>query len=251
MVSTHRGHAHMLAKGGSLRGLISELYGKAAGFGRGQSGSMHCVDRSVNFMGATSIVGGTIPIGVGLAFAKKIKKEPGIVVVCIGDAAIEEGVCHESMNFAGLHNLKVIFFLENNLYSCFTHIKHRQPDRSFSHVAAAHGLGFMEYGGSSVSQMKKVAGHVRARTAHGPQLLVVDTYRFVQHCGPDEDDDLGYRDPAEVAAHKAADPLRDWPEYLTNEDIEKIDAEIADEFAYAEAAPFPDQSELGKYLFAT
>src|SRR3990167_9152776 len=100
MVSTHRGHAHYLAKGGSLEKFIAELYGKTTGCSGGLGGSMHLCDRSVGFLGSTSIVGGTIPIGVGLAFSNKLQRKENIVVVCMGDAAIEEGIFWESWNFA-------------------------------------------------------------------------------------------------------------------------------------------------------
>lgn len=251
MVSTHRGHAHYLAKGGSLRGLLCELYGKADGCSRGQGGSMHLVDRSVGFCGSTSIVGGTIPIGVGLAFAKKLQGVGGVVVVCIGDAGVEEGVFHEAANFAGLHSLPVIFLLENNKYSCYTHLRDRQPDRELFHVARAHALGYNDYSGTDVKQMKYKAQVSRRACAAGPQMLVVDTYRWLEHCGPNNDDHLGYRNAAETKAWKDADPLKDWTQYLTPAHKEEIEEEIRAEFEYAEAAPFPDQSELGKYLFAT
>lgn len=252
MVSTHRGHAHYLAKGGSLRGLICELYGKADGCSRGQGGSMHLVDRDVGFCGSTSIVGGTIPVGVGLAFAKKLKKESGCVVVCIGDAAIEEGVFHESANFASLHKLPVIFLLENNFYSCYTHLRERQPDRPLFHVAQAHGLGFLHLNTTIVTEIAhKAKGVVAIAKQDGPQLFVIDTYRFLEHCGPNNDDDLGYRDLAETKKWYELDPLiRCSKKYVAASQVMAIRNEIAAEFAYAEAAPFPEQSELGRYLYA-
>lgn len=252
MVSTHRGHAHYLAKGGSLRGLLCELYGKADGCSRGQGGSMHLIDRSVGFCGSTSIVGGTIPVGVGLAFAKKLQGASGVAVVCIGDAAIEEGVFHESANFASLHSLAVVFVLENNLFSCYTHIRERQPNRGLFHVARAHGLGYCHVpdGNNPFVVASAMANSKKCALEGAPQMLVLDTYRHLEHCGPNNDDHLKYRDQREVNNWKDCDPLNDVKEYLTDDMISCIEDEIHNEFAYAESAPFPDQSELGKYLYA-
>lgn len=239
MVSTHRGHAHYLARGGSLRGLLCELYGKADGCSRGQGGSMHLVDWSVGFAGSTSIVGGTIPVGVGLAFAKKLKGEPGKVVICLGDAAVEEGVFHESANFAALHSLPVIFFIENNLYSCYTRIDQRQPGRPLSSLGVAYGIPHWE-------------------TTDLPRIEVFNTYRFLEHCGPNNDDHLGYRNPYEIKHWEENDPLakresrlRDAGEWTKEfvASFSKIEEEIKTEFDYAINAPYPEQRELGKFLF--
>lgn len=259
VVSTHRGHAHYLAKGGSLHGLLCELYGKVEGCGRGQGGSMHLVDRSVGFAGSTSIVGGTIPVGVGLAFAKKFRRLPGIVAVCIGDAAVEEGVFHESANFASLHNLPVVFVLENNLYSCYTHLKHRQPPRDFGAIAICHNLLFVESNGNRIDEVvessKKAVAAARGFT---PSMLVLNTYRHLEHCGPNNDDHLGYRHTDEIKFWLKNDPVllalnklemaseRDWAKEVEKE----IGREIMAAFDSATKAPFPDQTELGKFEYA-
>lgn len=247
MVSTHRGHAHMLAKGGSLNALISELYGKTSGCGRGQAGSMHLVDWDCGFAGSTSIVGGTIPVGVGLAFAKKLRGEDGCVVVCVGDAAVEEGVFHESANFASLHNLPVIFVLENNFYSCFTHIDDRQPtNRSFEDVAKAHDLLFRTLDGNCVERIAHVTKALVELRA--PSLLVLETYRHLEHCGQANDDHLHYRDPVEVKNWMNHDPLKDV--VLSGEEKAEITKEIAAAFKFAEESPFPSIHELGEYTHA-
>ena len=119
-VSTHRGHAHYLAKGGDLKSMISEIYGKVTGCSRGKGGSMHLIDKKVGFMGTSAIVGNSIPIGVGLALSCQLKKEKNISVIYLGDGAIEEGVFYESLNFAILRNLRVLFVCENNLYSVYS-----------------------------------------------------------------------------------------------------------------------------------
>lgn len=261
MVGTHRSHAFYLAKGGSLRGLICELYGKADGCSRGQGGSMHLVDLNCGFQCSTSIVGGTIPVGVGLAWAQKIRGLPGIVVVCLGDAAIEEGVFHESANFASLHGLPVVFACENNFYSCYTHIRDRQPKRSFYDVAKAHGMDYIGVNGNDVSHIIGWgSGYIHdVRTRKKPLFMEMKTYRHLQHCGPSNDDDLGYRDPAEVEEWMKKDPItitehqlhasKEWTEEFI-ESFALIDEEIRLEFDHAMKAPFPDQSELGKFEYA-
>jgi TPP-dependent pyruvate/acetoin dehydrogenase alpha subunit len=266
MVSTHRGHAHYLAKGGSLRGLLCELYGKRDGCARGQGGSMHLIDRACGFEGSTSIVGGTIPVGVGLAFAKKIKREPGVVVICIGDAAVEEGVFHESANFVGLHALPVVFVLENNLYSCYTHIKDRQPKSSnaggsFASIARTHGFGYSEIDGNDVGKVDVTFKSFHWSLAQKkPHLMVMHTYRHLEHCGPNNDDHLGYRDHNETKGWFLHDPLLiaenelcqhgGWTKEFVDKFVE-IDNEINFEFAYALSAEPPNESESGKYEYAT
>jgi TPP-dependent pyruvate/acetoin dehydrogenase alpha subunit len=208
MVSTHRAHAHYLAKGGNLSKMFAEFYGKSTGYASGFGASMHMLDLECGFYGSTSIVGGTIPIGGGLAFSKKLKMEPGIVVTFFGDAAVEEGVAHETFNFAGLKNLPALFVLENNRFSCYTHIKERQPDRELKYIAMAHGLGFDELDGNDIKVVCAGARAAALKAAQGaPQLLVLNTYRQLEHCGGANDDQLGYRGPQEIKEWLDRDPL--------------------------------------------
>ena len=257
MVSTHRGHAHYLAKGGSLRGLLCELHGKGDGCGRGQAGSMHLIDRSVGFCGSTSIVGGTIPIGVGLAFAKKLRREGGIVVVCIGDAAIEEGVFHESANFASLHNLPVAFVCENNLYSCYTHIRDRQPNRGMQNIALAHDMSYYSCDGNDAFAITKHINFSKPRNGYGPIFIELETYRYHRHCGPEPDDHLNYRDENELKYWLERDPLGVTAKQLheasewngITDHFLKIEDEIQFEMEYARTAKYPEQWELGAYEY--
>ena len=247
MVSTHRGHAHMMAKGGSLKSLIAELYGKITGCGRGQAGSMHLIDVACGFMGSTSIVAGTVPVGVGMAKAKQRKKQEGITVICIGDAVVEEGVFHESANLASINNLPVVFVLENNFYSCFTHIDERQPvQRSFEDIAKAHGLLFRAVDGNNVDYVSHAMADLKEMGK--PSLLVLETYRHLEHCGPNNDDHLNYRDKEEIAIWKTHDPILkiSAPEHW----IKEIKEEIAEAFKFAEESPFPGISELGAHTYA-
>ncbi len=140
-VSTHRAHAHYLAKGGNLKAMLAEIYGKKTGCSHGMGGSMHLIDKSVGFMGSTAIVGGTIPIGVGLGLSIQIKNEEKISTVFLGDGATEEGVFYESLNFTALKSLPVLFICENNLYSVYTKLEDRQPkNRKIHQLALAIGI---------------------------------------------------------------------------------------------------------------
>lgn len=248
MVSTHRGHAHYLAKGGTAEGLIHELYGKKTGCSRGHGGSMHLVDLGNGFAGSTSIVGGTIPVGVGIAFANKVRGKKDLVAICIGDAAIEQGVFHESANFAALHNLRVVFWCENNSYSCYTHIAERQPERhSMLPVARAHSLKFTKVFGNDVhSIVQDMRWKFDAlRDGGGPIFVELETHRFKEHCGPSDDDHLGYRKEGELAEWLARDPISItgaeldakglWPKDY-DEQLAKIDQEIESAFVSAKLA---------------
>lgn len=253
MVSTHRGHAHYLAKGGSLKGLIGELYGKSTGCSKGNGGSMHLIDLDCGFYGSTSIVAGTVPVGVGISFADKLQGKTNWTVICIGDAVVEQGVFHEAANFASLHKLKVLFLCENNKYSCFTNIKERQPERGpngrfnethFQAIAAAHGLNY-----KTVHQAPEaIVYETKALLGLGrPAFLEVPTYRYVEHCGPDSDDNLNYRDPYEVKQWLRMDQVN---AFNYKPDLEKIELEIKEAFEHAKAAPYPDASEIGRYIYA-
>ena len=127
-VSTHRCHAHYLAKGGSLKKMIAELHGKKTGCAKGKGGSMHLIDKNVGFFGTSAIVAHNIPVGVGMALSIKNKKKKEIVIIYLGDGAVEEGVFFESINFAIIKKLPVLFVCENNFYSVYSHLKKRQPE---------------------------------------------------------------------------------------------------------------------------
>lgn len=241
MVGTHRSHAWYLAKGGSLKGLIGELYGKSSGCAKGNGGSMHLIDLNCNFWGSTSIVSGTIPVGVGLAFADKMRNNNSITAICFGDAAIEEGVFHESANFAALHKLSVLFICENNQYSCYTHISQRQPGRDLSAIAKAHNLEYLQ----ANENINDILLCMRMLKRIGtPAFLEIPTWRHLEHCGPNNDDQLKYR---------TQKPLEDWWDInkQNNADILKIGYEIEEAFKYAKEAPYPDQLEVGKYIYAS
>lgn len=262
VVSTHRAHAHYLAKNGSLKALISELYGREDGCTGGQGGSMHLIDLAQNFIGSTSIVGGTIPVGVGSAFTAKLKKEDRISVIYFGDTTIEEGVFHESMNFAALKKLPVLFVCENNNYSCYSPRKNRQPEREVVDVAKAHGMHHGAFGGNDVYEVyEKVAPFIDyIRSGQGPAFIELSTFRILEHCGPHNDDGLNYRDPSEIEAGLKDDAVENARKFLQGKGIydqaweENARAEILNEtkeaFEFAKNSPYPPESHLGAFTYA-
>lgn len=231
--SNHRAHGHYLAKGGDLNAMVAELYGRATGCCGGRGGSMHLIDLDVGFMGATPIVGGTVPLAVGSAWAASLKRTNQVTVVFFGDGCFEEGVVHESLNFAALHKLPVIFVCENNDFSVYTHRNERQPDRPIYRIAEAHGMTAAFGDGNDVEEVLNISrGAIeKARTGMGPQFLEFRTYRWREHCGPDFDDHLNYRTVQEIEAGMNDCPIARYKTKLVLDD-----KDVEAEFARLEAA---------------
>lgn len=209
VMSNHRSHAHYLAKGGSLKRMLAEIYGRATGCAGGWGGSQHLIDLSVNFLGATPIVGGTIPVATGAAWAAQMNSDNSIAVAFMGDGATEEGVWHESLNFAALHRLPIMYVCENNLFSVNTPLRERQPARPISGLAVAHGLRVMSGDGNDVQAVYRFAkeGRRHAASGAGPVFLELFTCRWKEHCGVNNDDGLGCRPVEEINSWRARDPL--------------------------------------------
>lgn len=251
-VSGHRAHAHYLAKGGALEPMIAEMYGKATGVCQGRGGSMHLVDLKAGFLASTPIVGSTTPIGVGAAFAAQRRGEDRVVSVFIGEAATEEGVFHESVNFAAVHSLPVVFACENNLYSVYTPMGPRQPaTRTVRELAGGHGIKTLAGDGNDVLEARRLGDEAvaLARSGSGPVFIELATYRWREHCGPNYDNDVGYRTPEEAEAWMAEDPIRRSRDALKRERIDldgltrEIGAEINAAFDFARSSPWPDPSD--------
>ena len=209
-VSGHRAHAHYLGKGGNLKAMIAEIYGKATGCARGKGGSMHLIDESVGFKGRTAIVGGTVPVGVGLAYAIKLRGADQVSCVFLGDAVVEAGVFFESANFAVLKRLPVLFVCENNLYSVYSPLSVRQPEgRKIHEMVAGLGLKILHGDGNDVQFVFKTASDAVSgiRSGSGPVFMEFSTYRWREHCGPFYDNDIGYRSEQEFEEWKR----KDWP----------------------------------------
>ena len=262
MYSNHRAHGHYLAKGGSLNAMIAELYGRAGGCCGGRGGSMHMIDLNVSFMGATPIVGGTVPLAVGSAWASKLQKKKDVTVIFLGDGCFEEGVVHESLNFAALHHLPILFICENNDFSVYTRKNERQPDRPIYQVAASHGIKTNHGDGNDVELVFNLTNKALEdlRAGNGPWFLELATYRWREHCGPEFDDHLQYRTMQEVESGKAACPIDRFARFAVNggllsqSDIEKMEsdikAEIEQSFAYALADRKPSLEDARTYVYA-
>lgn len=262
-VSGHRAHAHYLAKGGDLDTMISEIHGKVTGCCRGRGGSMHLIDQSVGFMGSTAIVGNTIPIGVGLGLSLQLGKKNNISCIYLGDGAIEEGVFYESLNFAVLKKLPVLFICENNLYSVYSPLHKRQPmNRKIYQMVSAIGAktDYVEEGYDilkCVNTLQTMSDYVRA--GNGVGFVEIDTYRYREHCGPNYDNDIGYRDAVEYESWLAKDSINAFCETLKQDNIlnqvqfeemkSTIRQEIIVAFEFAEQSAFPDKIEAisGEY----
>ena len=258
--SSHRCHYHYLAKGGSLKKMISELYGKVTGTCKGRGGSMHLFDSKVNFVAAVPIVGSIIPIAVGTAWNNKINKNNRKVVVYLGDGSTEEGVFQECLDFASLMNLNILFVIENNNYSVYSNINKRQsPKRSITKLAEASGISSNKMNGNDIiniyEKTKKILLNKKT-----PHLIEFSTFRMLEHCGPNNDDDLNYRNGKEIKYWMKKCPIINFQRYLLKEklikksDLDimeiKIDKEILEAFNFAKKSSFPKKSSIMNYIYA-
>ena len=250
VLSTHRAHAHYLAKGGCLNSMMAEIYGKASGCSKGMGGSMHLIDTSVGFMGSTAIVGNTIPVAVGLALEKKLTRKKSIACVFFGDGATEEGAFYESVNFAIIHSLPILFICENNLYSVYSGLEVRQPvNRKIYKMVRAMGISAQHGNGNDVEEVARKVKHAKTMIlkSGGPQFLEFDTYRWREHCGPNFDNNIGYREESEFLKWKKKDPLKNFysqnsQKYIDRK-IDKISQEIDDAHQFADDSKFPTLQE--------
>jgi len=260
--SNHRGHGHYLAKGGDLKKMIAELHCRETGCSRGRGGSMHLVDVSVGHMGSSSIVGGGIPIGTGLGLAIQMKKESRLSVIFFGDGASDEGVLYESVNFAILKRLPVIFIYENNHFSVCSHVSARRADGVIFHHLPMEQIYSKKVDGNSVLEVFEAAKAAadRAREGKGPSFIECETYRMRGHAGSGTDIHLGYRTAGEVLAYEARCPVMTFRKKLLSENVltgeqiaqmeSGIDQEIEEAFRFAKESPLPKKEDLCHYLFA-
>lgn len=252
VLSGHRSHGHYLAKGGDLKRMLAEIHGKATGCCGGYGGSMHLLDRAAGYLGSVPIVGSTIPIAVGAAFASKRKGEDRVTVTFCGEAATEEGVFAESLNFAALKQLPVLFVVENNHFSVYSPLDVRQPPtRSLATIAEGHGVPALNGDGNDVVEVHDLAQRaVEHARSSGPVLLEFETWRWREHCGPNLDDDLGYRTPEAAAAWREKCPIamsqRRLP--LTADQVaaveDELQQEIDDALKFADESPWPEVSDV-------
>jgi TPP-dependent pyruvate/acetoin dehydrogenase alpha subunit len=263
LVSGHRSHGHYLAKGGSLKAMMAEIYGKATGCARGKGGSMHLIDLACGFLGAAPIVGSTIPIGVGAAFGSIMRGDDKITMVCLGDGACETGVFHESLNFASLKKLPVIFLCENNFYSVYSPMNVRQPaGRSLAGIARAHNIESHEGDGNDPEFIYTMVDSAvaKCRRGEGPVFFEFFTYRWREHCGPNFDNDIGYRTEDEYLTWRARCPIETYAERLLSEGVASreelgairtaLEGDMREAVAYAKQSPFPEPDEMLRDVYS-
>lgn len=252
IVSTYREHGHALARGMSADAVMAEMYGKASGCSRGRGGSMHLFDASLRFYGGNAIVGGGLPLAVGLALADKLQARQRVTACLFGDGAVAEGEFHESLNLAALWELPVLFLCENNLYAMGTALTRHQSQTSIARKADAYAIPAATVDGMDVlavqAAMQQGVQHVRGG---GPYLLEAQTYRFRAHSMYDAE---LYRSKEEVERWKQHDPLpafiqrlRTW-QYLNDDDLSELETSVAREVSqavdFAEAAPWEPVEDL-------
>lgn len=248
---TYRSHALYLAKGGDLESMVAELYGKASGCGKGKAGSMHLCAPEVNLVGTSAIVATSIPQAVGFALAGKMKGDKTVTTVFFGDGAMEEGVTHESMSFAALHELPVIFICENNQLAIFTSHTSRVTQPNYCERASVFGMRSCKIEDNDVLKtyvaVKDASTKIRT-TGKGPYFIEIETYRWYEHVGPNEDWHLGYRDISLREQWIQNDEIIRIASMLDNDIKTKINLEnaisIDGAFAFAGESSYPDPEDL-------
>lgn len=259
--STHRSHGHYIAKGGNLNALMAEIFGKATGCSRGHGGSMHIIDTNVGFMGSSPIVAGSIPIAVGSALTHKFKRNRNVSVAFFGDGATDEGVFYESINFATLYKLPILFVCENNFFSTHLPDFKRQSNPDVHKRIAGFNIPAQRVDGNNPVEVylesKKMISH--AREGSGPSLLECTTFRWLAHVGPDFDLDIGYRLKKDVDHWKTRCPIKHVKNLLfqANEisenqflDLsEEVLLQIEESISFAKRSPFPEEIDINNGLF--
>lgn len=259
VVATYREHGHALARGVSPDALMAEMYGKVEGCSRGRGGSMHIFDAATRFFGGNAIVGGGLPIAVGLALSARMQSEDRLTVCFFGDGAVAEGVFHESMNLAALWHLPLLFACENNQYAMGTAIERAQAEPNLAAKAAGYRIPAQAVDGMDVLAVADAAADAaRAiRAGAGPQFLELLTYRLRAHSMYDPD---RYRDKAEVERWKLRDPLATFAAQLEAEGVlpaarrERLERQVEEEIeravAFAEAGTQEPVEDLTRFVYS-
>jgi TPP-dependent pyruvate/acetoin dehydrogenase alpha subunit len=253
---TYRGHALYLAKGGDVPRMMAELYGKVDGCARGKAGSMHLVDPAVGMMGTSAVVATGVSNAVGAALALKMQRSKAIVVCFFGEGATDEGAWHESMNFASLKKLPILFICENNFFAIYSHVKDRMAGPGLRARSKAYGIDAELIEDHEPMKLHERAGAAVAavRSGAGPRFLECMTYRWRDHVGPGEDRIHKYRPDEELDAKIEGDNLKIVGDLLPGDLRQSIeDAEekrVADAIAFAEASTFPEDQEIYDHVFS-
>jgi len=259
VLTSYREHAHAIAKGMSPDSVMAELYGKAGGCSHGKGGSMHMFDKELNFLGGHGIVGGQIPLATGVAFATKYKETDQVTLCFFGEAAVNQGAFHESMNMAQLWKLPCIYICENNQYGMGTSLERAMSLQDISQKACAYEIAAEFVDGMDVLAVREATLRAveRARKNYLPTLLEVRTYRFMGHSMSDPGN---YRTRAEIERHQERDPLKLFSTSLkeegimNEEEMKKVDDEVRAEVdhavRFAEESPLPAPEELFTNVYA-
>ena len=258
ITSTHRGHGHLIAKGGDIKLMMAELFGKKTGYCKGKGGSMHIADLDLGIMGANGIVGGGPPLASGAALACQYLGNDGVAVCFFGDGASNQGTTHEAMNLASCWKLPVVFVNENNMYGISSCTRDSMCVPNVADRAGGYGIPGVVVDGNDVVAVWEAAGEgiSRARQGKGPSLVECKTYR---HKGHFEGDPCAYREDAELEEWKEKDPIPRLErklvemEVLTGNRIEEIKGALQNDLVaaeqFAEESPFPDVSELTEDVY--
>jgi TPP-dependent pyruvate/acetoin dehydrogenase alpha subunit len=258
----HRSHSHFLAMGGDMESLFAEVFGKETGCSKGRGGSMHIYAGEVGFHGSVPIVAGTIPVAVGAALSAKLSGSDAIGIAFFGDGACEEGIVHESLNFASIMKLPMLFVVENNLYSSHLDICLRQPSDSTARFAVAHEMESRVVDGNDVLAVDKAAAELieRARAGQGPGFLEAVTYRWLGHVGGNSDIDVGVRrSQSELESWKKRDPISrlykalEEKGYYTKSKLQNFETSTQDLITIAiekaRSAPWPKTDTLYEHTY--
>jgi pyruvate dehydrogenase E1 component alpha subunit len=258
-ITAYRDHAHPLALGTDPKHIMAELYGKETGVSKGKGGSMHMFDKERGFVGGHGIVGGQIPLGVGLAFAEKYNKTKKVCITYMGDGAVRQGSFHESLNLAMHFKLPVIFAIENNGYAMGTSVQRTSNVHDLYTLGEAYDMPSRSVDAMNVEEVHHAIAEAaeRARKGDGPTLLELRTYRYKGHSMSDP---AKYRTKEELEAYKKRDPIEQVKDsilkykFATEEDLEKINknvkAEVAESVTFSEESSFPSTDELYKDVYA-
>jgi acetoin:2,6-dichlorophenolindophenol oxidoreductase subunit alpha len=261
---THRSHGHYLAKGGDLRKMVAEVYCRETGCAKGRGGSMHLLAPEVGMMGAAPIVAGTISLAMGAALAASICQDGRVAVSFFGDGATGEGVLFESINFAALHCLPLVFVCENNLYSTHLPIRECRPQGDIARIGKAFGIPAFRVNGNQVLRVFEAAQKAVSlcRQGRGPVFMECLTYRLRGHVGPDDNIQGTHTDirPAEeIARWRKKDPIPQFAHFLVRKkiaerpELDRIQREAEEEVRsaheFARASSYPDEKGLSRYVF--
>ncbi len=260
ITSTHRGHGHILAKGGAPRRMMAELMGRATGYNRGRGGSMHIADLALGIFGANGIVGAGAPIACGAAMTAKLRGTDRVAVSFFGDGATNQGVVHEAMNLAAIWRLPVVFVCENNGYAISASIREMSPLQRLSDRAAAYGMPGETVDGMDVLAVHAAASRAiaRARAGEGPSFLECRTYRFVGHFTAEKALGIKYRPDEEIEQWRQRDPLVTYPAWLREQRVcdpavvdGEVEAVLEEAIAFARQSPMPPAEEALDGMYAT